>query len=120
MAPHLGVKPSPGSRRGQHYVSASKQRLPNLGQVTLNALTNDYEKTLMTFQVAEVSRPLTSVGEVCDRGNLVVFGPGGGYILSLNGQSRTKFQRNKGIYELDLWIENGADTTESTFVRPEK
>ena len=41
MAPHLRVQPSAGSMRGQHYVSASKQRLPNLGQQTLNAITDD-------------------------------------------------------------------------------
>ena len=79
-----------------------------MGQQTVSALTSDYQRALMTFQVAEVSRPLTSVGEVCDKGNLVVFGPRGGYIMSLTGGSRTRFQRHGGIYELDLWLDESA------------
>ena len=117
MAPRTKVMPSAGSVRGQHYISASKQRIPNLGQQTLTALTSDFQKATMTFQIADVSRPLTSVGEVCDRGNLVVFGPKGGYILSLNNGPRTRFERNGGIYELELWLDDGADMV-SDFTRP--
>ena len=69
----------------------------------------------MKFQIAEVSRPLTSVCEVCDSGNIVVFGSKGGYVLALDGQSKTRFERTGGIYELDLWIEN---SEASGFTRP--
>ena len=109
MAPTVRIRPSAGSMRGQHYVSASKQRLPNLGQQTISAVTSEYNRAAMTFQIADVSRPLTSVGEVCDRGNFVLFGPKGGYILPLEGGSRTCFERTGGIYELGLWLDDCAD-----------
>ena len=74
----------------------------------------------MTFQVAEVSRPLTAVGQVCDKGNLVVFGPKGGFIIDQEGKSKTRFQRNNGIYELDLWIDDGENGDATGFPRPGK
>ena len=76
-----------------------------MGQQMISALTNEYQKANSTFQIADVSRSLTSVGAVCDRGNVVVFGPEGGYILSMEGGSSTKFERNGGKYELELWLD---------------
>ena len=32
MAPRVSISESPGSKNGQHYVSASAGRLPNMGQ----------------------------------------------------------------------------------------
>ena len=68
----------------------------------------------MTFQVADVSRPLTAVGQVCDKGNYVIFGPKGGIIVNRDSQAQTRFQRHNGIYELDLWIENEDSSGRST------
>ena len=68
----------------------------------------------MTFQVAEVSRPLASVGDMCDKGNIVVFGAKGGYVLGLDGQSKVRFERNRGVYELDLWVKNEEEGSEAS------
>ena len=115
MAPHLKVRPSAGSERGQHYISASKQRIPNLGQHTLHALTDDYSPAAMTFQIAAVSRPLTSVGELCDSGNVVAFGPKGGFIQNVASGHKTRFPREGGIYVMDLWIKTPEGTETTTF-----
>ena len=91
-------------------------RPQNRGQ-TIAALTSDYQRANVTFQIADVSRPLTSVGEVCDKGNLVVFGPKGGFIMSLHGESKTRFERSGGVYELELWLDEAGDMA-SGFTRP--
>lgn len=104
MAPGVCIEESPGSRRGQHYISASKTRIPNLGQQTINALTNENQKARVTYQVAEVSRPLTAVGSTCDQGNLVIFSSTGGYVYNLQNGGYTSFDRNGSIYELNLWL----------------
>ena len=117
MAPHIKVQPSIGSMRGQHFISASKQRLPNMGQQTIHAVTDNYATAAMTFQIADVSRPLSAVGEMCDAGNVVVFGPRGGYILNMNGGAKTTFGREGGIYVMYLWIPNPGGETNSTFPR---
>ena len=59
----------------------------------------------MTVQVAEVKRPLTSVGRICDRGNRVIFGRGGGVVQNLRTGNITKFRRDGGIYVLDMWVD---------------
>ena len=75
MAPGVSIEASPGSQRGQHYVSASGGRLPNMGQQKLRVQTNEGREAMVLYQVAEVSRPLTAVSQTCDNGNWVVYTP---------------------------------------------
>ena len=103
MAPGVIIEESPGSQRGQHYISASGGRLPNMGQQRLKVQTNEGRDSKVVYQIAEVSRPLTAVSQTCDNGNWVVYTPQGGFILScLTGGSY--FDRRGDIYELDLWV----------------
>ena len=117
LAPHVKIAESPGSMRGQCYVSASAGRMPNMGQKVLNVQTNEGKNTTVVYQVAEVSRPLTSVGATCDRGNWVVYNSQGGFILNCQTGERTSFDRTEsGIYELDLWMrdENSSGGSQSS------
>ena len=104
LAPHVKVAESPGSMRGQCYVSASAGRMPNMGQKVLNIQTNEGRDATVLYQIAEVSRPLTSVSATCDKGNWVVYTPHGGFIMNTRTGERTNFERQGGIYELDLWV----------------
>ena len=90
--------------RGQQYIAAGHERIPNLGQQVLNVVTNEGHETQALFQIAEVTRPLTAVGSTCDRGNVVIYGPHGGCVLNLESGIQTDFVRRGGIYELDLWM----------------
>jgi hypothetical protein len=120
LAPQVEITESPGSRRGQCYVSASAGRMPNMGQKVLNIQTNEGKDTTVLYQIAEVSRPLTSVSATCDRGNWVVYTPEGGFIHNCQTQERTYFERKGGIYELDLWIRdegNQGGSQSSSFPR---
>ena len=98
------MEESPGSLRTQHYVSASGGRLPNMGQQRLQVTTNEGRNAKVIYQIAEVNRPLTAVTATCDAGNWVVDTSEGGFILNCQTGGRTYFQRNGGIYELDLWV----------------
>ena len=60
----------------------------------------------MLFQIADVSKPLVSVSAICERGNRVVFGRGGGFILNLESGEQTPFFRQNGIYVLEMWLLN--------------
>ena len=104
MVPGVIVQESPGSKRGQHYVSASAGRLPNLGQQQLSVQTNEGKDSTVVYQIAEVSRPLTAVSKTSDHGNWVVYTPQGGFIINCQTGNRTHFERRGGIYELDLWV----------------
>ena len=104
MAPGITIEESPGSRRGQHFLSASKDRLPTMGQQRMPIVTNEGMESKVLYQVAEVSRPLTAVSATCDRGNVFVYSSSGGFIHNLSTGARTHFGRKGGIYELDLWV----------------
>ena len=124
LAPWVEVQESEGSRRGQTYVSASGDRLPNLGEKRLQVTTEEGNKALATYQVADVTRPLCSISKVCDRGNTVTFTASGGYISGKNGE-RTSFRRQNNVYVLDMYLRNpGGAASErmasSGFSRPSR
>ena len=52
----------------------------NLGDQSLNVITDNGMDTTVLFQLADMSRPVMSVSEICDRGNRVIFGCGGGVV----------------------------------------
>mgnify|MGYP005679304799 CR=1 FL=1 len=98
MAPGVIIEDSPGSLRGQHYISASGGRLPNMGQQRLKIQTNEGRDAKVVYQIAEVSRPLTAVSQTCDNGNWVIYTSQGGFILSCLTGARTYFDRQGDIY----------------------
>ena len=68
-APLYKMVGSAGSRAGQHFICAGNKRIPKQGQMMLNLKGPDGAKTnKSTFQVAQVTRPLWSVGRICDNG----------------------------------------------------
>ena len=77
-----------------------------MGQQFLNIQTKEGKDTSVLYQIAEVSRPLTSVSATCDRGNWVIYTPQGGFIMICQTGERTSFERHGGVYELDLWIKD--------------
>ena len=58
------------------------------------------------YQIADVSRQVTSVSSSCDKGNWVVYTSQGGFLMNCQTGERTSFERQGGIYELDLWIKD--------------
>ena len=73
MAPNVEVRESAGSRRGQNYLSASGEIIPNQGQQILEVQTDEGSEVRATYQTGDVSRPLTSVGKICDNNERVIF-----------------------------------------------
>ena len=54
--------------------------------------------------MADVTRPLFSVGQTTDEGNLVIFGSKGGMILNIESETATTFRRVNRNYEIDFWV----------------
>ena len=112
MAPRVSIVPSPGSLINQNYLSASNERIPNLGQQTLEVKTDEGADAFVTFQMTDVSRPLSSVGKICDTNKRVMFGKKGGFIWDIVTNQVTKFQREAdGVYELNLWMKDECQTS---------
>ena len=91
----------PGSKAGQGFIVGNGQRVPNDGQSCLNLQSTDKLGNTMatTFQVAKVSRPLMSVGRLCDAGMDVLFKKERAEVLAADGSVIMSFERqNGGLY----------------------
>ena len=108
IAEEVPMLESPGSRNGQQYLTADGTKLPNKGQKSFTAMTSEGRSIGVTYQMADVSRPLNSVGRICDRDNAVVFTKTTGFILNLWTQEKTRFSREEGVYALRTWIPKSA------------
>ena len=56
------------------------------------------------WQTVDITRPLSSVRQICAQGNRVVFGAGGGVICHLESGMETPFRLEDNVYVLDLWL----------------
>ena len=107
---------SPGSRRGQEILMGDGGTIPNLGQATLNLTDDCADRDLQsTFQIAAVTRPLMSVGKICDTGNTVTFSDVMAVVRAKDGSEIARFHRNNGgLYVAKLKLRNPVG-----FPRPE-
>ena len=95
--PGYVLQESPGSRRGQNFVVGDGGRLKNMGQMALNLETRDEKGSInmvsSTFQIAKVTRPLMSVGHICDQGLNVVFDKAKAVVSDKDGVEICVFHR---------------------------
>ena len=113
MAATVPVRESKGSRAGQKFNTADGTRLPNQGEKAVRAYTKDMKPVTMHFQIADVTKPLCSVGKVADRGNLVCFSEKDGVIYNRTTGHMTPFTREQGVYILRTWVKNPKHERES-------
>ena len=67
------VMPGEASKRGVKYLAANGDRVLKLGELKLQMVTKEQFTSNMTFQVADVNKPILSVGELTKKGNEVKF-----------------------------------------------
>ena len=94
-APGYTLDESMGSKRGQNFLMGDGGKVPNQGQKALNlsGATSDLKSV---FQIAKVTRPLMSVGKICDEGFEVRFYKTHACILDKTGKEICKFERQPG------------------------
>ena len=111
------VVESAGSRAGQHFVAAGGARIPNEGQFKLRLRSGGMAKgegkdIESTFQVAKVTRPLWSVGRICDEGFSINFTQTEAVVKDKLGKAICKFHRKGGLYVADLQLKSPADRSQ--------
>ena len=76
-----------------------RERAPNEGQWCLHlAIDAKGAAARSVFQVAQVTRPLVSIGEICDNGNAVAFTKEKGVVKTSGGKALYEFKRKQGLY----------------------
>jgi len=111
--PGYMVSPSPASIAGKGFVAADNGRIANEGQADLN-LAVGKNKLRSTFQVAEVTRPLWSVGKICDQGFEARFTKTKATILDEQGREVLSFERRNGLYLAMIQLRNPKYKPKST------
>ena len=82
--------------------------IPNLGQSQLN-LTEGERDIQSIFQIAAVTRPLMSVGKICDEGHSITFNNIMAVVIGKDGDDNCKFHRKDGgLYVAKLKLKNPA------------
>lgn len=103
--PGHSVKPSPGSKKNQAYVAADGGIMPNRGEVTVTARTeNGIEIPEMKFQDAPANMPILSVNCFTKKGSRFTVHDTGGHIR-LPDKSKIPFYPINGVYVLKLMID---------------
>ena len=95
--PDVPIAESEGSKKGVHYVAAGGARIPNIGQKRVVFATPQGQVSAMTFQVADINKPLASVSKICKKGHRVVFDDDGSYIEHKSTQKRTMIRERNGV-----------------------
>ena len=104
------VVESPGSRNGQEFQMGDGGTIPNLGQSQLNLSDESIGRDIKSvFQVAAVTRPLMSVGRICDEGHSVTFNSVMAIVNGADGSELCRFVRNNsGLYVAKLKLRSPA------------
>ena len=114
--PGYKLEESPGSRRKQKFQMGDGGTIPNLGQMALNLTDEVADRDLCSvFQIAAVTRPLMSVGKICDEGHKVEFDKEKAVIKHQDGSLLATFLRQPGgLYVAKMKLRNPLG-----FTRPE-
>ena len=83
--------------------------MSNQGEKVIQEITREGEKIGMTFQIADVAKPLGSVRAMLDAGNKLVFEKGNSYISEKSGKVKTTIQERNGAFVFDLWMPKGKE-----------
>ena len=91
------LEPSPGSKRNQMFLMGDGGKIPNQGQTNLRlADTNSGNEISLVFRIAADTRPLMSVGKVCDEGKTVTFDKNEAKVMNKEGKEVCTFHRQSG------------------------
>jgi hypothetical protein len=97
------VQESPGSIRGQQFKGAGGHVMANEGQMVLAMLAptegDHHNEVDVTWQVADVCRPLLSVSKICDKANhTVTFDAKRAVVRDTKGRIVCTFMRKGNLY----------------------
>jgi hypothetical protein len=112
------VTASPMSKAGQKYRGPDGTRIPNSGQQKVSFTSDEGHKCGMTWQIADVERPLIAVSHLSAAGNKVIFSKTGGEVVNTATGKRIAFQKKGGVYVLRMWIPGPKESSPTPFPRP--
>ena len=116
----IEIEESKASPEGVVYEAAGgDSELPNLGQRRCLLMTLGAQNARkITFQVADIHKPLLSVSRVADAGFECRLGKYGGVLMDLQNGESIPITRRHNLYMLKAWV-NADTNTKNEFTRQE-
>ena len=74
------------------------------GEKDITMVTGANEVVQTNWQMVDITRPLSSVRQICLQGNRVLSGAQGGIIYNIESGQETPFGTEDNVYVLDLWL----------------
>ena len=99
----IELKEGAASRRGVQYEVANSVRIPNLGEKTFRAHTEEGAMRNITAQVCDVNKALLSVSRMVRAGHRVVFDEES-YIEDRRTGEKLWLIQEGGMYALKVWV----------------
>ena len=86
------------------YSAAGETKITNQGGKDITVVTGANEVVQTNWQTVDITRPLSSVRQICLQGNRVLFGAQGGVIYNIESGQETPFGIEDNVYVFDLWL----------------
>ena len=115
--PSIELKEGEAKRKGVQYEVADGTLIPNLGEKSFVAVSEEGSLRKMRVQVCDVNKALLSVRRVTQAGNRVVFEQDGGWIEDKRTGQRMWMKEKDGQYLLKLWVRRSGEIPEAGFTR---
>ena len=110
MCENVSITPSLQSERGDEYEVANGDTVPNVGEKKCIAMTQGSRLAKnITFQCADVHKPLLSTACAADAGYDSYYGKVGGYMEHRETKERIPMHRRDNLYFIKMWIKPNAE-----------
>ena len=115
VAKYIELVETEASRQGIKYVAANGHKITNVGQRKIQGTTDEGVPLGITWQVADIKKPLASIGRMCDAGNVALFTCQGGFVVPEkavadtlrkleNRGSALRMKRDNGVYSFNMRV----------------
>ena len=98
------IKETDASLKGEGYVSATGEEIPNYGELHLPVITRERALKKIVFQAAGVAKPLLSAEQLNLAGNVVIFDGDESCIVNKGTFEVSALRREEGNFMLDVWV----------------
>ena len=101
--PHLQVKETPESTRGDSWTCAGGKKITKEGEMSIDWMTSAGQSHKINMKVGKVHRTLISADRLLDKGNDVILSMKDPRIMTRHGK-KIPLRRKNGMFILDMWV----------------
>ena len=105
LCPHISIISTEESRQGMEYEVANGETIPNVGERRCLLMSEDSDRPKrITFQCADIHKPLLSVSRCADLGYQCVLDKEGGQLIDRSNGEIIPLHRHGNLYVMRAWI----------------